>query len=86
MNDITMKLQADRLIRQALEEDISSEDLSTNAVMPGPCPGTVDLIAKEDGVIAGLDVFAAVSSGSRSARAGCSVFVACIRSYTSKKF
>lgn len=60
MNDITMKLHADRLIRAALEEDISSEDLSTNAVMPSPQKGTVDLIAKEDGVIAGLDVFARV--------------------------
>lgn len=60
MNDITMKLHADRLIRAALEEDISSEDLSTNAVMPGPQKGKVDLIAKEDGVIAGLDVFARV--------------------------
>lgn len=60
MNDITMKLHADRLIRAALEEDISSEDLSTNAVMPGPQKGKVDLIANEDGVIAGLDVFARV--------------------------
>ena len=60
MNDITMKLHVDRLIRAALEEDISSEDLSTNAVMPGPQKGKVDLIAKEDGVIAGLDVFARV--------------------------
>ena len=60
MNQITMKLQADRLIRMALEEDITSEDVSTNAVMPEYAAGTVDLIAKEDGVIAGLDVYARV--------------------------
>jgi nicotinate-nucleotide pyrophosphorylase (carboxylating) len=60
MNQITMKLQADRLIRMALEEDITSEDVSTNAVMPEYATGTVDLIAKEDGVIAGLDVYARV--------------------------
>ena len=60
MNQITMKLQADRLIRMALEEDITSEDVSTNAVMPTEVKGTVDLIAKEDGIIAGLDVYARV--------------------------
>ena len=60
MNQITMKLQADRLIRMAPEEDITSEDVSTNAVMPEYAAGTVDLIAKEDGVIAGLDVYARV--------------------------
>ncbi len=60
MNKITMELQADRLIRQALEEDITYEDVSTCAVMPEECPGRVDLIAKQDGVIAGLDVFARV--------------------------
>lgn len=53
MNSITMQLQADKLIRMALEEDITSEDVSTNAVMPTKVQGTVDLIAKEDGVIAG---------------------------------
>ena len=58
MNSITMQLQADKLIRMALEEDITSEDVSTNAVMPTKVQGTVDLIAKEDGVIAGMDVYA----------------------------
>ena len=57
LNDITMDLQVDELILMALREDISSEDVSTNAVMPEPVPGTVDLIAKEDGVICGLPVF-----------------------------
>ena len=60
MNEITMKMQADQLIRMALHEDITSEDVSTNAVMPTATKGTVDLIAKEDGVIAGLDIYARV--------------------------
>ena len=58
MNEITMKMQADQLIRMALQEDITSEDVSTNAVMPTATKGTVDLIAKEDGVVAGLDIYA----------------------------
>ncbi|MCR5691273.1 MAG: carboxylating nicotinate-nucleotide diphosphorylase [Eubacterium sp.] len=57
MNEITMKLNADRLIQMALEEDITSEDLSTNAVMPEYKEGQVDLICKEDGIIAGLSIF-----------------------------
>ncbi len=57
MNQITMTLQADHLILEALKEDISSEDVSTNAVMKEAVRGQVDLICKEDGVIAGLDVF-----------------------------
>lgn len=60
MNEITMKMQADQLIRMALQEDITSEDVSTNAVMPTEKKGKVDLIAKEDGVIAGLDIYARV--------------------------
>ena len=60
MNSITMKMQADKLIRMALQEDITSEDVSTNAVMRCAVKGTVDLIAKEDGIIAGLDVYARV--------------------------
>lgn len=57
MNKITMTLQADHLIMQALEEDISSEDVTTNAVMKEAVEGKVDLICKQDGIIAGLDVF-----------------------------
>lgn len=57
MNEITMKLVADKLIMQALEEDITSEDISTNAVMRGYRKGEVELICKEDGVISGLWVF-----------------------------
>lgn len=60
MNEITMKMQADQLIRMALQEDITSEDVSTNAVMPTATKGTVELIAKEDGVIVGLDIYARV--------------------------
>ena len=60
MNEITMKMHADQLIRMALQEDITSEDVSTNAVMPTATKGTVDLIEKEDGVIAGLDIYARV--------------------------
>lgn len=57
MNNITMKLQADKLIMQALEEDISSEDVTTNSVMKDAVKGEVELICKQDGVIAGLEVF-----------------------------
>lgn len=57
MNNITMKINADDLILSALKEDITSEDISTNSVMPHYQLGEVELICKEDGVIAGLDVF-----------------------------
>ena len=57
MNDISMKLNADNLILLALQEDITSEDITTNAVMRQYRFGEVELICKEDGVIAGLDVF-----------------------------
>lgn len=57
MNPITMQLVADKYIRLALEEDINSEDVSTNAVMPEYKKGEVQLICKEDGIIAGLSVF-----------------------------
>ena len=57
MNDITMIMNADEFILSALREDISSEDVTTNAVMREYKKGTVELICKEDGIIAGLDVF-----------------------------
>ncbi len=56
-NSITMTLNADELILSALREDISSEDVSTNAVMPYYQEGTVNLIAKQSGIICGLYVF-----------------------------
>ncbi|MEE1224707.1 MAG: carboxylating nicotinate-nucleotide diphosphorylase [Clostridia bacterium] len=57
MNSITMKMNADELILQALREDITSEDITTNAVMPEYRKGEVQLICKQDGIIAGLEVF-----------------------------
>ena len=60
MNQITMKLQADHLIMEAFKEDISSEDVTTNSVMKAAVVGEVELRCKQDGVIAGLDVFARV--------------------------
>lgn len=57
MNEITMLTNADPLIRMALAEDITSEDISTNAVTREAKQGEVDLICKEDGIIAGLSVF-----------------------------
>ena len=57
MNEITMQLVADKYIKMALEEDINSEDISTNAVMPEYKKGEVTLLAKQDGIIAGLQVF-----------------------------
>lgn len=57
-NPITEKLHVDELIKMALAEDISNEDISTNAVMPDYKKGTVELICKQDGVICGLHVFA----------------------------
>lgn len=57
MNEITMKLNMDKYILSALQEDITSEDITTNSVMREYCLGEVELICKQDGVIAGLDVF-----------------------------
>ena len=57
MNKITMTLNVDHLIKEALHEDISSEDVTTNAVMKEAVTGEVQLICKQDGVVAGLDVF-----------------------------
>ena len=57
MNNITMKLNVDNLILNALREDITSEDISTNSVMRHYQLGEVELICKQDGVVAGLEVF-----------------------------
>ena len=56
-NQITMRLNADDLILQALKEDITSEDITTNAVMKEPQKGEVQLLCKQNGIIAGLGVF-----------------------------
>lgn len=60
MNEITMLLNADEYIIGALKEDISSEDVTTNSVMREYRLGEVELICKQDGVLAGLPVFARV--------------------------
>ena len=57
MDLITLKMNADPLILSALREDITSEDVSTNAVMRGPQLGEVQLICKQDGVLCGMDIF-----------------------------
>lgn len=54
---ITMKLNVDPLILSALQEDITSDDVSTNSVMPYAQAGEADLICKQDGIICGLQVF-----------------------------
>lgn len=60
MNNISLSVNADHLIRLALQEDITSEDITTNSVMPHYQLGQVQLICKEEGIIAGLDVFSQV--------------------------
>lgn len=57
INGVTMKLNVDRYILNTLQEDITSEDVSTNAVMPENKQGRADLICKQSGIICGLDVF-----------------------------
>lgn len=54
---VTMKLQVDPLIESALREDITEEDVSTNCVMPEAKTGEVELVAKEAGIICGLQIF-----------------------------
>lgn len=56
-DQVTLKLNVDPYILSAIKEDITSEDVSTNSVMPHPQQGEVDLICKEDGIICGLQVF-----------------------------
>lgn len=60
MNTITMTLNVDNLITMALQEDISSEDVTTNSVMPFPKKGQVELLCKQDGIICGMDIFCRV--------------------------
>lgn len=59
-DEVTLQLNADPLILSALREDITSEDVSTNSILPGPVQGEVELICKQDGIICGLQVFARV--------------------------
>ena len=60
IDEISMKIRADELIRMALAEDVTSEDISTNSVLRAPAEGEAELICKQDGIIAGLPVFARV--------------------------
>ena len=57
LNGVTMKINVDDYILNTLKEDITSEDVSTNAVMPESKQGRADLICKQDGIVCGLDVF-----------------------------
>lgn len=57
ISGVTMKINMDEYILHALKEDITSEDVSTNAVMPDKKQGTAQLICKADGIICGLEVF-----------------------------
>ena len=56
-DQITLKSNVDPLIKSAIREDITSEDVSTNSVMPQSKLGEVDLICKQEGVICGLPIF-----------------------------
>lgn len=57
INGVTMKINVDKYILNTLKEDITSEDVSTNAVMPENKNGRADLICKQDGIICGLGIF-----------------------------
>lgn len=57
LNGVTMKINVDDYILNTLKEDITSEDVSTNAVMPEDKQGKADLICKQDGILCGLEVF-----------------------------
>ena len=57
INGVTIKINVDKYLLSALQEDITGEDVSTNAVMREEKTGTADLICKEDGVICGLEIF-----------------------------
>lgn len=59
-DNATLKLKVDPLILSALEEDITSEDVSTNSVMPTNTKGEVDLICKQDGILCGIQIFSRV--------------------------
>ena len=67
-NTITLKIQADKLIRMALEEDVSSEDVTTCAVIEPDRQARADLLCKQDGIIAGLSDIGSGSKGGVSLR------------------
>ena len=51
ISGVTMRINIDEYLMNALKEDITQEDVSTNAVMPEPKQGEVNLICKQDGII-----------------------------------
>ena len=57
MNLITDKINVDNLILMALREDVSNEDITTNSIISEKREGKVQLICKEDGILAGIEVF-----------------------------
>lgn len=57
MNGTGMNINVDEYIKRSLMEDITSEDVTTNAIMPVGINGSVELICKEDGILAGVSVF-----------------------------
>ena len=57
INGVTMKINTDKYIWNTLQEDITSEDVSTNAVMPENKQGKAELICKQDGILCGIDIF-----------------------------
>lgn len=57
INGVTFKINIDNYIKEALREDITSEDVTTNAVMPNKVLGEAELICKEDGILCGIEVF-----------------------------
>lgn len=60
INGVTMQVNIDDYLMLALKEDITSEDVTTNAVMPHECAGKASLISKEDGILCGISIFCRV--------------------------
>lgn len=58
IDEVTIRIRAEELIRMALAEDVTGEDISTNSVLHGRQEGEAALLCKQEGVIAGLPVFA----------------------------
>lgn len=57
INGVNLKVNIDEYILNALKEDITSEDVTTNAVMRSAVNGKAELICKQDGILCGLSVF-----------------------------
>lgn len=57
IDSVTMKVNIDEMLMQALKEDITGEDITTNAIVRENKRGEAQLLCKQDGILAGLDVF-----------------------------